>query len=114
MPKIEINPSVFKILLQRAMFDYEEDAVKNNQSKFVIPSYFFMKIPSWKEKIWYTLVSMIMHEGTLSVIGNYYNDVFDVKTVIWWHFDDYEITQISDFSEDVYTRESHKKKTQKN
>ena len=38
----------------------------------------------------------------------YFSDVFDVNTGIWWHCDDVNITEISDFPEGVYTRESHK------
>ena len=31
------------------------------------------------------------------------------NTEKWWHCGDDEITEISDFPKDVYTRESHKK-----
>ena len=42
--------------------------------------------------------------------GHYFSDVFDVNIVIWCHCDNDEITQISNFTEVVYTRESHKQK----
>ena len=51
-----------------------------------------------------------MHEGNQLDSGHYFSDVCDVKTGIWWHSDDDEITQISDFPEGVYNRENHKQK----
>ena len=33
---------------------------------------------------------------------------FNANTVIWWHCYDDEITKIGDFTEGVYTRDSHK------
>ena len=46
--------------------------------------------------------------------GHYVSDVFDANTGIWWHYDDNNITEISDLPEGVYNRESHQnKKTKK-
>ena len=42
-----------------------------------------------------------------------YQLYFDANIGIWWHCDDDEITEISDFPEGVYTIESHKKDTNK-
>ena len=41
-----------------------------------------------------------------------YQWCFDASIWIWWHFDDDDITEISDFPEYVYTIESHQKKIQ--
>ena len=54
-----------------------------------------------------------MRDGDSLDCGNYVSDVFDVKTGIWWHCDDANITEISDFIEGVYTRESRKMTTKK-
>ena len=51
-----------------------------------------------------------MHDGNLFNSGHYFNDAFGVKTGIWSHFDDYEITQISYFPEGVCNIESHNMK----
>ena len=52
-----------------------------------------------------------MNDSTSLDCGLYFRYVFDVKTGIWCHCDNDEITQIIDFPEGVYTRESHKKNT---
>ena len=41
--------------------------------------------------------------------GNYYSKTLDLNTGISSHCDQAEITQISNFPEDVYTRENNKK-----
>ena len=51
---------------------------------------------------------LIMNDGTSLDCGHCISDIFDVWTGIWWQCDDYQITEISDFREGVYTRESHK------
>ena len=66
--------------------------------------------PSNNENISYTLVSLINHDINLLDCGNYISDAFDANTGIWWHFDDANITQISDLLKGVYIRESHRKK----
>ena len=55
-------------------------------------------------------MSLITHDGHSLSSGHYFSGVFDVNTEILWHYDDDEITQISDFQEGVYTIESHKQK----
>ena len=49
-----------------------------------------------------------MNDGELFYCVHYGSGIFDSNTVIWWHFNDDEITEISDFPEGVYTRESYK------
>ena len=57
----------------------------------------------------------MMHSGNSLDSGNYFSDVFDVNTGIWFHCDDNKITQISYLKEGVYNRESPKQKyTKKN
>ena len=50
-----------------------------------------------------------MHEVSLLSGGHYCSGLFDVNTGIWWHYDHDKITQISGFTELLYTREIHKK-----
>ena len=54
-----------------------------------------------------------MPDGDSLDCGNYVSDVFDTNTVIWWHCDDDNITQISDLSEGVYIREIVTKQNKK-
>ena len=49
---------------------------------------------------------MIMHDSSSFDIKNYYSDILDSNTGIWWYCDYDEITQISDFIEGIYTREN--------
>ena len=49
-----------------------------------------------------------MHDEEYLDCGHYISDFFDTSTGIWRHCDDANITEISDFPEGVYTRESHK------
>ena len=50
-----------------------------------------------------------MNDGNSLDCGHFVSGVFDTNTGIWWHFDDNNITQISDLPEGVYIRESKKK-----
>ena len=54
-----------------------------------------------------------MHGGKSLGSINYASDVFDASTGIWWHCHDDKITNISEFIEDVYTKESHKQFTKR-
>ena len=54
-----------------------------------------------------------MYDGNYLDCGHYVSDDFDANTGIWWHCDDSNITEISDFSEGVYTRDSCKLTTKK-
>ena len=103
-------PSVLKIIFQKETFDIVDGRAKNNICKVAIKLEFFIKITSQKENISYTLVSLIMHDGTSLYCGHYISDIFNTNTGIWWHCDSDEITEISDFPEGIYTIESHKKK----
>ena len=53
-------------------------------------------------------MSLIINDGTSLYSGNYFSDVYDVNTVIWWHCDDGKTTKISDLPDSVYTIEIHK------
>ena len=67
-----------------------------------------IKLQSSNEKISYTLVSLINHDGDSLDCGQYVSDVFDNSTGIWWHCDDENITELSYLPEGVYYRETHK------
>ena len=64
-------------------------------------------------RIYHTQVSLIIHIGDYLDCGNCVSHVFDANTEIWYHCDDSNITEISDFPEGVYTRESRKLTTTK-
>ena len=66
------------------------------------------KLQSSNEKISYTLVSLINHDGESLDYGHHVSDVFDSSTGMWWHYDDDNITELSDLPEGVYDRETHK------
>ena len=55
-------------------------------------------------------MSLISHDGESLDYRPYVSDVFDFIIGIWWHCDDTNIIEISDYPEAVYTRESRKKK----
>ena len=59
-------------------------------------------------------MSLIIHDGDSFDCGHYISDVFDTNTIICWHYDDDKITEISDVTEGVYTRESHKQTNKMN
>ena len=59
--------------------------VKNNQCKVAIPSELFIAIPPRKKYISYTLVSLIIHDVNSLDSGNFFSDVFDGNTGIWWY-----------------------------
>ena len=103
------NPSILKILFQRGTYDMTSGEAVKNELKVAMPSEYLNKQPSSNEKISYTLVSLINHDGDSLECGNYVSDVFHSSTGIWWHCDDDNITQISDIPKWVYIRESHKK-----
>ena len=106
-------PSVLIILLPLSMFDYDDKGAKNNWCKVAIPSEFFINIPSPKDKISCTLVSLIMHDDNSLDCGHFISDVFDFNSWIWWHCDNDNISQICCFPNGVYTRDSHKQKDTK-
>ena len=54
-----------------------------------------------------------MNYGDYLYCGHYVSGVFDDNTVIWWNCDDFNITEISDFPEGVFTREIRKLTTKK-
>ena len=58
-------------------------------------------------------MSLIIHDGDSLDFENYVSDVFHSNTGIWWHCDDANIIEISDFPQGVYTRESHKRTIKK-
>ena len=75
-------PLFLKIILQRGAYDTEKDWVVKNECKVAIPSEYFIKKPSNNEKIPYTLVSLIMHDGDSLDCGNYASGVFGANTGI--------------------------------
>ena len=80
----------------------------NDELEVAIPSEYFFKQPSSNEKISYTLVSLINHDGDSLDCVHYVSDVFDSSTGIWWHCDNDNITEISDIPKNIYYRETHK------
>ena len=89
------------------------EAVKN-ELKVAMPSEYLNKQPSSNEKISYTLVSLINHDGDSLDWGHYFSDFFNSSTGVWWHCDDDNINQISDLPNGVYYRETHKIMKNKN
>ena len=84
------------------------EAIKN-KLKVAIPLEILYKQPSSKEKISYTLVSLINHDDESLYYGHYVSDVFDATTEIWWHCDDENITQISNLPRGVILERVTKK-----
>ena len=74
--------------------------------KLLTPFEYLYKHPSSNENISYTLVSLINHDSDSLDCGHYVSDVFDGSTGIWLHFDDDNITQISDLPKGVYSIET--------
>ena len=56
-------------------------AIKNELKVPILLDYFY-KEPSRNEKISYTLVSLINHDGESLDFGNYDSDIFDANTGI--------------------------------
>ena len=79
-----------------------------NEVKVGIPSEYMFKQQSSNEKISYTLVPLINHDGDSLDCGHYVSDICDSSTGIWWHCDDDNITEVSDLPKGVYYRETHK------
>ena len=73
------------------------EAIKD-ELKVAIPLEFLYMQPSSNEKISYTLVSLIRHDGNSSDCGPYFSDSFDANTGILWHCDEDNIIQISGFT----------------
>ena len=53
-------------------------------------------------------MSLIIYDGDPLDCWHYTSHVFDAYIGRWWHCEDDEVTEISDFPEGVYTRESQK------
>ena len=94
-----------KILLQRVTYFTIEVRVIKNECKVEISSKYLIKKISSNEKISYTVVWLIMHDGNFLYFGHYVSDVFDANTGIWWHCDDFNITDICDSPKGIYTIE---------
>ena len=105
---IKEPPTVLNILLQRGSYDSTTFVATKNEVKVSIPSEYMFKLKSSNEKILYTLVSLINHDGDSLYCGHYVSDVFDSSTGIWCHCDDENITELSDLPEGVYNRETHR------
>ena len=102
-------PSVLNNIFQTGTYDMTTFEAIKNELKVAIPLEFLYKQPSSNENISCTLVSLINRDGNSLDCRNYVSDIFDANTGIWWHCDDNNTTQISDWPKVVYTIESHKK-----
>ena len=95
MPRYIKEPlTVLKIIFQRGTYDKTTYVATKNELKVAIPSEYLYKQPSINEKISYTLVSLINHDGDSLDCGHYVSDVFDFSTGIWWNCDDDNIPKI--------------------
>ena len=83
--------------------------VIKNELKVVVPLGVLYKKPSSNDKISYTIVSLINHDGDSLHCGHYVSDVFDTNTGIWCHCDDETVTQISDLPKGVILERVTKK-----
>ena len=101
-------PTVLNILFQRGSYDSTTFVAKKNEVKVGVPYEYMFKQQWSNERISYTLVSLINHDGESLDCGHYFSDVFDSRTEIWWHWDDDNITQVSDLPKGVFNRETHK------
>ena len=106
------SPSVLNILFQRETFDLTTGEDIKNELKVAITFEYLYKKASSIEKISYTLVSLINHDGESLHCGHYFSDIFDANTGIWWHFDNNNITQISDLPKGVILERVRKNKKQ--
>ena len=104
---IKEPPTVLKILFQRESYDSTTLVATKNEVKVAILSEYMFKQPSSNDKISYTLVSLINHDGNSLDCGHYVSDFFGSSTGIWWHCDDNNITEISDLPKGIYYRETH-------
>ena len=95
---IQEPPTVLKIIFQRGSYYSITLVATKNELKVVIPSKYCFKQRWSNEKILYTLVSLINHDGDSLDCVQYVSDIFDSSTGIWWHCDDDNITEISDFT----------------
>ena len=84
------------ILFQRGTYYITTFEAIKNELKVAITLEFVYKQPSSIEKISYTVVSLMNHDGDSLDCGHFFSDVFDANRGIWWHCDDDNITQMSD------------------
>ena len=87
-------PSVLNVLFQRGTYNITSGEAVKNELKVSIHSEYLYKQPSSNEKISYTLVSLINHDGDSLDCGNYVNDVFDANTGIWCPCNDENISDV--------------------
>ena len=73
---IKDPPTVLKILFQRRIYDKTTFVATKNELKVAIPSEYMFKQPLRNEKLSYTLVSLINHDGKSLDCANYVSDVF--------------------------------------
>ena len=76
------SPTVLNILFRRGTYDTTTFVDTQNEIKVAIPSEYLFKKPSSNEKISYTLVSQINHDGDSLDCGHYVSDVFNSNTGI--------------------------------
>ena len=82
--------------------------VQKNDLKVCLTFEYMIKHQSSNEKISYTRVSIVNHDGDSLDCGHYVSDVFDSITVIWWHCDDENLSEHSDLPDGVYYKKSDK------
>ena len=100
--------SFFKILFQRGTYDMNTgEAIKNELKVSILLEFLYQK-PSSNNKISYTLVSLINHDGDWFYCGHYVSNAFDANIGLWWHRDDNSIPQTIDLPTVFYIRESQK------
>ena len=87
--------------MQIGTYDMTNGWAIKNEHMVSIPLEFLHKIPWINEKISYTLVSLIMHDGDSLDCAYSVSDFFNTNTGIWCHCDDDDITRISDLPEGV-------------
>ena len=74
--------SVLKILFQRGTYGMTTGEAFKNELKVAITLKRNYKIPSSNDKISYTLLSLINHDGDSLVCGHYVSDFFNSSTEI--------------------------------
>ena len=111
---IKEPPIVLKILFQRGSYDITTFVSTKNEVKVCIPCEYMIKPQSSNEKISYTLISLVNHDGNSLDCGHYVSNIFDSSTGIWWHCDDENITELRNLPDGVYYRENHKPPFKKN
>ena len=88
--------------------------IEKNKTRTALILQYYMKCYQEKEYFIYTLVPDNMYEGNIMWSGQYYCEIFDLKTGTWWRCDIKNIKQWRGLSDSVYSDETvktiHKRK----